>query len=71
MRRRLKMMRIDESLSREMNEIISFRKFTIDKNFPKPISAWRLLNVAIKEPEWLSIKEKLKRVPRKEDLWRI
>lgn len=54
---------------KELSEIQKKRWMGIDKTKPKPVSTTRLTNKMVKYPEWIALKNKLLREPRKEDLY--
>ncbi len=60
--------RISDTLIKELNEIKAMRKLGIDKRFNREISNEKLTDGIVRCLEWNTIKKKLIKEPRKEDL---
>jgi hypothetical protein len=60
--------RVGKKFALELKEIQGIRKAGIDLKLPRPIGSERLTEKIVEYPEWETIKNKLKKEPRKEDL---
>ncbi len=60
--------KVGKEFTKEIKEIITLRRPGVDRNFPREISFEKVTNGIVKDPEWESIKKRLLKEPRKEDL---
>lgn len=65
-----KMTRLGKNFDKELKEIIRARRQTVDADLPREISKERITDTIPKFPEWEGLKRKLKREPRKEQLFK-
>jgi len=60
--------RIGKKFNIELKEIKAIRRLNIDKDLPREISNARLTDGMVDLPEWKTLRERLIREPKKEDL---
>jgi hypothetical protein len=60
--------RIGEHFDEELDEIQRKRFMDIDKGLPRPINKARITDAIPIFPEWKTLKEKLLKMPKKEDV---